>query len=213
MSTSDAPLDADTRPLPSALFLSQSEAWPADGRVVLCHHDDETAWVYTRLTAKEAEQALAEQRMARGFELSRPRRVETHLPNIFEGRGWAAGAGDGHIAAVQVDRGFLDWLLDTGVSTVRDAERHPNEAAWKAVLAEAHVKVQWRPCRDPLGSPVGPQVPTFGLEREALRRFQRVEPRAIVDLKPFLEAQFESLRSGGLRGFELPVETVYRAEV
>lgn len=189
---------------------AQRARWPAEGRHVLAHHDDESLVVYQAFRPAIAEWALEHQRFGGpAYSFGRMSWIKPNFLWMMYRSGWATKEGQEYVLALRIPRAFFDGLLEAAVPSSHDRDRYPDAAEWKRAVKHSEVRLQWDPDHDPNGEKVARRAIQIGLRGETLEAFATHEALVVDDMTPRVIAA----RDAGAKGWdevELPLERVYR---
>src|SRR5262249_7872111 len=122
---------------------------------------------------------------------------------------WGRSRGQGVILAVRLRRSFFDRLLAQAVPSTFTRGLFPNEAEWKAAVANSDVRLQWDPDHLPTAEKCERRAIQLGLRGSALEAYGKREIIEIVDMSEFVAEQRERAASWQSGELETPVETAY----
>jgi len=134
-------------------YLEQVRRWPAAGRHILAHYDEQTIIVYQAYRPPTGQFAIAHQRFGGdGFSYSRMSWIKPNFLWMMYRSGWGAKPGQEVTLAVQLRRPFFDSILEQAVASTYDDEQYATAADWKSALQSSEVRLQWDPDHDPGGA-------------------------------------------------------------
>ncbi len=189
-------------------YLEQAARWPASGRHVLAHYDDDAVVVYQAYRPAIGRFAADHGWFGGDFSLSRMSWIKPNFLWMMYRCGWASKDGQEVVLAISLARAAFDAILAAAVPSSFEPARYPDRAAWSVAVATSDVRLQWDPDHDPYGRPVERRAVQLGLRRATLASYARAWIRRIDDVSDFVRAQRRELELG-LGGLELPRERVY----
>lgn len=140
-------------------------------RQVRALYDGASVAVYQAYSREIAGPALVAGRFVEPFGMGRMTWIKPSFLWMAYRSGW--GPRRGRLGCwVHVSREGFEWALGRGVLSHYEAGFHDSEAAWKASLAGAPVRIQWDPEQTVMLTPQ-PRVRSIqiGLSGEAVRRY------------------------------------------
>ena len=196
--------------LPLERHADQVSRWPATGRHILAHHDEETIVVYQAYRPSIGRWA-AEHGQLGGpeFSYSRMSWVKPNFLWMMYRSGWGTKPDQEATLALRVRRTFFDGLLAAAVESAFQPGTHASPEAWKDALARSEVRLQWDPDHDPRGAPQERRAVQLGLRGGTLAEFGRSELLEVLDLSAVVAEQRAHLEANRLDLLETPVERVY----
>lgn len=141
-------------------------------RQVRALYDDASVAVYQAYSAEIAEPALRAGTFVEPFGMGRMTWIKPSFLWMAYRSGWGTKPGQTRVLRVHISREGFEWALGRGVLSHYEAGFHESEAAWKASLARAPVRIQWDPEQTVMLTPQ-PRVRSIqiGLSGEAVRRY------------------------------------------
>lgn len=197
--------------LPTASYAAQSARWPARGKHILAHHDDETIVVYQAYRPEIGEWAIANGRLGGpAFSVERMSWIKPNFLWMMFRSGWGTKEDQEVTLGLRLRRGFFDALLADAVASTYRASGCESQAAWKRAMKRSDVRLQWDPDHGPGGEKLERRAVQLGLRGEALRRMVEDETREVLDMRPLVDAERARLRREGRDAVQTPVETTYQ---
>ena len=176
-------------------YLQQRAHWPARGRHILAHYDDESIVVYQAYRPVIADHAVAHQRFGGEFSFSRMSWIKPNFLWMMFRSGWAAKEGQERVLAVRIPRTLFDGLLRAAVPSSFVPQLYATREAWQQAVADSAVRLQWDPDHDPAGHPVERRAIQLGLRGAALRAYGEQLVQSIEDVTAFVIAQRDHARA------------------
>ncbi|RZT07404.1 uncharacterized protein DUF4291 [Kribbella sp. VKM Ac-2569] len=141
-------------------------------RQVRALYDGASVAVYQAYSSEIAEPALAAGRFVEPFGMGRMTWIKPSFLWMAYRSGWGTKPGQTRVLRVDITREGFEWALGRGVLSHYEAGFHESEAAWKASLTGAPVRIQWDPEQTVTLTPE-PRVRSIqiGLSGEAVRRY------------------------------------------
>lgn len=190
-------------------YLEQRERWPARGRHIVAHFDDESIVVYQAYRPAIARFAVENQRFGGEFSFTRMSWVKPNFLWMMYRSGWATKEGQERVLALRVRRAVFDrWLLAC-VPSSWSKTRFPDRQAWAEALASSSVRLQWDPDHDPTGGKVERRAVQLGLRGPCLASFAGGAFLSIDDVTGFVAEQREHRFPDRWSDLILPREQVY----
>jgi len=178
------------RDLPLEPYAAQRARWPAAGRPVLAHHDDELMVVYQAYNPAIAAWAVEHGALGGpGFGFGRMSWVKPSFLWMMYRCGWCTKPNQERVLALWIRRTRFEALLAASALSHFDPAHHESEEAWRREVARTDVRVQWDPDRDPGGGAQPRRAIQVGLQGEALRSFATQDLVEVQDVTPLVEAQ------------------------
>jgi hypothetical protein len=168
----------------------QRRRWPAAGKPVLAHHDEELLVVYQAYNPAIASWVVANGKLGGpGYGFHRASWVKPSFLWMMYRCGWCTKPNQERVLALWIERARFESLLAASELSHYVAGHHESEAAWKAGIARTDVRVQWDPDRQPGGSELGRRAIQVGLMGEALRAFATEAIVEVQDITPLVVEQ------------------------
>ena len=195
-------------PLPTRPYLDQAAEWPARGRHILAHYDEETIVVYQAYRAEIADFAVAHGRFGGPFSFSRMSWIKPNFLWMMYRSNWATSEGQERVLGLRIRLPFFEQILEAAVASSQSASRQ-SEAAWREALSRSEVRLQWDPDHGPSGAPLERRAIQLGLRGKALRAFATEELREVIDMTDFVSEQRRHARPSDWALLETPSERVF----
>jgi hypothetical protein len=177
-------------------YLAQTARWPARGRHVLAHYDDDGVVVYQAYRPSIGRFAAEHGYFGGEWSLGRMSWVKPGFLWMMFRSGWAMKEGQEVVLAVTIARAAFDEILRAAVT------KGPSD-----------VRLQWDPDHGPSGHPVERRAIQLGLRGAVLAKYAREWIRRIEDITPFVHEQHAAYRAGGKEALVTPIERIYPVPV
>lgn len=187
----------------------QSPQWPAEGRHILAHFDEQTIVVYQAYRASIAQYAVAHGHFGGEFSYARMSWIKPNFLWMMYRSGWGTKAGQEHTLGLRLRRSFFDCLLRQAISSSFDPRQFPDADAWRAALQPSDVRLQWDPDHDPAGTPLARRAIQLGLRGAVLEAFGTAELLEVIDMTAFVAEQEAHLTAGAATALMTPTERIY----
>lgn len=194
--------------LPTERYVDQVARWPATGRHILAHHDEETIVVYQAYGESIGRFAATHGFFGGAFSLTRMSWVKPNFLWMMYRSDWGRSEGQEVVLAVRLRRRFFDALLGEAVFSSFAASGMADEKEWHAAVSRSNVRLQWDPDHAPGGAPQARRAVQLGLRRAALEAYGKREAVEIQDVSEFVRDQLARREAGG-RDLFIPVQRVY----
>jgi hypothetical protein len=200
--------------IPETLKLSklteQQSQWPAEGRVLLAHFDDERVFVYQAYNRYIAKFAVRNGCFGGGgFSMTRMTWIKPGFLWMMYRSGWASKKDQEHVLAIGLKRQAFDEILEQAVKSSYDPSRYQSLEEWKIAVAASDVRLQWDPDHGPNGEPLARRAIQLGLRGDVLVKYSREWILSIEDITPFVHEQGELAAAGDFESLVTPSESVY----
>ena len=195
--------------LPLASYASQRALWPASGRVILAHYDDEEIVVYQAFHRITAEHAVKHQRLGGPrYSLSRMSWVKPNFLWMMYRCGWLQKDDEqGRVLAIWIRRTFFDEILECAVASSWDRNRFADRGDWQRKSKLSSVRLQWDPDHAPNGAKQERRAVQLGLRGPMLDRFVNEATTRIEDISELVIREREHLAEPDR--LMLPTERIY----
>ncbi len=194
-------------------YLDQRARWPATGRHIMAHFDDDSIIVYQAYRPSIGNYAVANQRFGGDWSFGRMSWIKPNFLWMMYRCGWARKSGQEVVLAIKLKRTGFDEILKGAVHSSYKPEHYPDRETWKRRVAESSVRLQWDPDHDPYGDKLARRAIQLGLRGETLRRYALDWCISIEDVSGFVREQYLHVAGHQLQQLELPVERVYPVDV
>jgi hypothetical protein len=196
--------------LTTELYSVQVPHWPAQGRHILAHWDEETIIVYQAYRPSIGRFAVEHGYFGGGdFSYARMSWIKPNFLWMMYRSGWGMKEGQEAVLALRIRRQFFDGLLAQAVASTHDERLFPTQEAWQKALAQSTVRLQWDPDHDPLGAKLERRAIQLGLREEALDAFGKRELLEVIDVSDFVADQRGKALGAESSELRTPVERVY----
>lgn len=195
--------------LPTALYSEQRKLWPASGRHILAHWDDDSVLVYQAYRPAIGQYAVEHQRFGGDFSYTRMSWIKPNFLWMMYRSGWGTKEDQQVTLGLRLRRTFFDSLLAQAVQSTYCEEQHPGYEAWRQALAVSSVRLQWDPDHTPSGTPLERRAIQLGLRGDVLAAFGTRELLQVIDLTAFVAEQRPFVAAREYADLRTPVERVY----
>lgn len=196
-------------PLPARPYQDQLREWPAAGRHILAHYDDNTIIVYQAFRPAIATHAIEHGKFGAEFSYSRMSWIKPNFLWMMYRSGWGTKEGQEVTLALRLSRTFFDGLLRAAVPSSFDAAVFADRTAWAIAVENSDVRLQWDPDHDPVGAPQQRRAIQLGLRGATLEAFGKRDLLQVIDMSTFVAGQRQALARGDT-ALHVPSERVYR---
>jgi len=190
-------------------YRSQTARWPQAGRHILAQYDATTVVVYQAYAPEIGRFAAEHGRFGGPFSYERMSWIKPNFLWMMYRSDWGTKRDQEITLAVRLRRDAFDLILAEAVHSAHLPEVYGSEAAWKARLAHAQVRLQWDPDHAPGGAKLERRAIQLGLRGDFLRRYGHPWIIAIEDISGFVEEQRAHRLAGRLDELTTPAEEVY----
>lgn len=123
---------------------------------------------------------------------------------------WGSKPGQEHVLRIGLHRAGFDWALEQGLLTHHSPELHGDAGAWKKLVSQSSVLVQWDPERDIALRPLSYRTIQIGLRGQAIHHYVNEWISSIDDVTELARA-VRSRAEHDIRAAHemLPVEQPY----
>jgi hypothetical protein len=170
-------------------YLAQAARWPAIGRHILAHFDDESVIVYQAYRPAIGHFAARNGYFGGEFRLGRMSWIKPNFLWMMYRCGWASKDGQEVVLAVRLRRWAFDEILRAAVHSTFVPEVYQNQASWSEHVARSDVRLQWDPDHLPSGAPVARRAIQLGLRGNTLANYAREWLLGIEDISQFVREQ------------------------
>jgi hypothetical protein len=191
-------------------YVEQAQSWPAAGRHILAHFDDDTIVVYQAYRPSIGRWAAAHGQLGGPeFSYARMSWVKPNFLWMMYRSGWGTKADQEATLGLRVRRRFFDRLLESAVESTFQGGRHASHEAWKEAVATSDVRLQWDPDHDPNGARQERRAIQIGLRGALLADLGQREIVEVLDLSDLVAEQRAHVLARRLDLLETPIERVY----
>ena len=164
---------------------------------IRARYDASSVRVYQAYSATIASPALAAQRFVPPFKLSRMTWIKPSFNWMMYRSGFATKPGQEIVLAVDIIRDGFEWALENAVLSTFHHCIHGSYDAWRGLLSEKPVRVQWDPERDWRLHPIANvRAIQIGLCGEAVHRYVSEWTTRIEDVTPMARRLGEAATAG-----------------
>jgi uncharacterized protein DUF4291 len=141
-------------------------------RTIRATFDDRTIRIYQAYREEIATAAVEAGRFTSPFSMKRMTWIKPSFNWMMYRSGYGAKPGQERVLAIDITRAGFEWALANAVLSSFSPSAHSSRDAWKRLLGEKPVRIQWDPERDWRLKPI-PSVRTIqlGLTGEAIIRY------------------------------------------
>lgn len=189
-------------------YFNQSRTWPAVGRHILAHFDEQTIIVYQAYSRSIGQFAVSNGFFGGEFSYSRMSWVKPNFLWMMCRSDWGRSPSQEVVLAIRLKRRFFDALLAQAVPSSFDVALFHDRETWQSAVRRSDVRLQWDPDHLPSGEPCGRRAIQLGLRGRALAAYGKEEIIEIADISEFVAAQ-RANSTGGARDLVMPVERIY----
>ncbi len=193
--------------LPLKNYLSQKQSWPAAGRHILAHYDEQTVIVYQAYKASIAKYALEKQQFGGEFSFERMSWIKPNYLWMMYRSGWGSKENQEYILGVRIRRSFFNQLLRQAVHSKYIPEVYFDPAVWRRRLKSSGVRLQWDPDHGPRGNKLERRAIQLGLRGVLLKRYAQEALVEVLDMSDCVRQGREALEQW--QDFLMPTESVY----
>lgn len=187
----------------------QKERWPQSGRHILAQYDADSLIVYQAYRPAIGRYAARHKYFGNGFSFERMSWLKPNFLWMQYRSGWSQKENQEVSLAIRLQRSAFDSILAQAVHSTYVTEVYDSENAWKQMVANSDVRLQWDPDHAPDGSKVERRAIQLGLRGATLARYAREWIIDIEDISDFVRQQYEHVKSGNYAALETPREMVY----
>ena len=173
-------------------------------RQIRAQFDERTITVYQAYSPAIAGAAVAAGRFVPPFKRDRMTWIKPSFLWMMYRCGWAAKPGQERVLAVRITRDGFESALTHACLSHYDPERHADHAAWRRLLAESPVRVQWDPERSPRLAALPYRSLQVGLSGAAVHRYVDEWTVAITDVTDMAHAVRDSAAAPVEQPYPLP---------
>jgi hypothetical protein len=190
-------------------YLEQCQRWPASGRHILAHFDEESVVVYQAYRPAIGLFAAEHGYFGGPFRLDRMSWIKPNFLWMMFRSGWGTKEGQEVTLAVWNKRSAFDTILREAVHSTFVPEVYASQKEWKQVVARSCVRLQWDPDHNPSGGKVERRAIQLGLRGDTLAGYAREWIVGIEDISGFVEQQRPHACSAAYGHLVVPRERVY----
>jgi hypothetical protein len=199
--------------LETAPYAEQVKCWPASGRHILAHFDEETVIVYQAYRPAIGRFAAENGFFGGPFKYSRMSWIKPNFLWMMYRSQWGQAEGQEVVLAVRLRRIFFDSLLARAVPSSFDPGAFGTGEEWAAAVARSDVRLQWDPDRLPTGEKCERRAVQLGLRGAALEAYGRREIVEVIDVSAFVAQQRPHVQEWKAGKLMTPRERVYTPAV
>ncbi|XP_005113586.3 uncharacterized protein LOC101863164 [Aplysia californica] len=182
----------------------KTQHWPARGRHILAHYDDEGIVVYQAFNKAIAEYAVKFQRFGGpAYRFERMSWIKTNFMWMMYRCGWASKPNQEHVLAIRISRAAFEDILSKALTMEKQKEQ--------SVSADKlQVRLQWDPDHNPQGGPAASRrAIQLGLKGQILKEFSETSILNIMDITEQVREQRRVLDTQGEDAIVSPRERIY----
>jgi hypothetical protein len=195
--------------LPTEAYTQQVNRWPADGRHILAHFDDETIIVYQAYRPAIGRFAIEWGFFGGPFSYSRMSWIKPNFLWMMYRSGWGTKEGQEIVLGVRLSRTFFDSILAESVQSSYQEGHYRNRDDWRTALSDSSVRLQWDPDHDPCGEKLARRAVQLGLRGDVLAAYGKRECKEIIDMTTFVAEQRAYATSPSCAQLHTPLEREY----
>jgi hypothetical protein len=190
-------------------YVDQVKHWPAEGRHILAHFDDESIIVYQAYRPEIARYAVEHRALGGShFSYNRMSWIKPNFLWMMYRCGWGTKSDQQATLALRISRTFFEKLLAQAVRSSFDPTQHASKEDWEASIARSEVRLQWDPDHHPNGAKQTRRALQLGLRGAVLERFGKRELLEVTGMSEFVTAQRQRM-SNDIAELQMPRERVY----
>ena len=188
-------------------YIEQVQRWPAEGRHILAHFDDDTIVVYQAYRPQIGRYAIEHGKFGGAFSFSRMSWIKPNFLWMMYRSGWGTKPGQEITLGLRISRKFFDQILAAAVPSSFKSDQYCDTEDWRKAVAGSEVRMQWDPDHDPSGKKLPRKAIQLGLRGSVLRDFATTELVEVIDLTTFVSDQRNHICNKDK--LETPTEHVY----
>lgn len=143
-----------------------------DKKIIRAVFNDKTVLVYQAYNKEIAQLAVRRQTfVSPPFKLNRMTWIKPSFFWMMYRSGWATKSDQEHILAITITREGFEWALQHACLSHFDPKVHASHDAWKKLLAESRVCIQWDPERDRYMNKLNYRSIQIGLSGESVSKY------------------------------------------
>ncbi|AZZ91108.1 DUF4291 family protein [Hahella sp. KA22] len=170
-------------------YLEQTSLWPASGRHILAHQDQDTLIVYQAYRPEIGEYAIKNGRFGGAYSYSRMSWIKPNFLWMMYRCGWGLKEGQEVVLGLRIRRQFFEDTLSQAVPSSYNPEEFPTQEAWKEAVQNSNVRLQWDPDHAPDGAKCERRAIQLGLRGDMLARYGKEEILEVIDFREFIAEQ------------------------
>ncbi len=183
---------------------------PAAGQYIVAHQTQTQLVVYQAYKPSIAAFAVEHQHLGGpAFSYERMSWIKPNFLWMMYRCGWASKENQERVLALWLDKAAFEEILGQAVFSSYSARHYASPEAWRTMLNESEVRLQWDPDHDPYGMKLTRRAVQLGLKGAALRRFGEQQISQIEDITDFVHQQRGHLELHQLDKLYVPEERVY----
>jgi len=188
-------------------YHEQTRLWPASGRHILAHYNEESIVVYQAYRPEIGEYAVKHQRFGGEFSLNRMSWIKPNFLWMMYRCGWATKQGQEVVLAIWLSLDAFESILKEAVHGSYIEEVYKSREDWSSAVKNSDVRLQWDPDHLPNGEKLERRAIQLGLRGKVLKRYSHEWIHRIDDVSDFVAEQRSHLSSPDR--LITPVEKVY----
>ncbi|GAB3140395.1 DUF4291 domain-containing protein [Micromonospora sonneratiae] len=180
-------------------------------RQIRASYDDSTVTVYQAYPPHIAVPTVEQGRFPTWYNRDRMTWIKPSFRWMMYRSGWATKPGQERVLAIRILRSGFEWALTRSALSHFEPKVHASREAWRQLLREAPVRIQWDPERDLHFAPLPYRAIQVGLSGPAVHRYVDEWVTAIEDVTDLAHRVHGLVRSRDLKAAQqlLPGEQVY----
>lgn len=190
-------------------YATQNTRWPQEGRVILAQWDAQSVIVYQAYNPAIGRFAAEKGYFGGPFNMNRMTWIKPNFLWMMYRSGWGTKTDQEVTLAIRLKRSGFDEILASAVHSTFVPEAYASHMLWKDAVAHSHVRLQWDPDHDPLGTPLRRRAIQLGLRGPIVEKYAREWIVGIEDISNFVTQERELLAKNRLAELVTPSESVY----
>jgi hypothetical protein len=180
-------------------------------REIRAAYDDAALTVYQAYSPAIADPALGAGTFVAPFKRERMTWIKPSFRWMMYRSGWGKKPGQERVLAVRIRRSGFEWALAHACLSHYDRGLHESASAWKQVLRESPVRIQWDPERSTTQQELPHRAIQIGLTGEAVHRYVDEWIVGITDATDLAHEAHALVRAGEAAKADtlIPTETPY----
>ncbi|MBN1427688.1 MAG: DUF4291 domain-containing protein [Anaerolineae bacterium] len=189
-------------------YISQSERWPQQGRIILAQYDDQSVVVYQAFSRKMGAHAVRHGRLdGPRFSLDRMSWLRTNFLWMMYQSDWGSKPEQSCVLAIWLRRDAFDAILAQAVHSLFAPGVYGDRETWQYALNRSEVRLQWDSDHNPRGIKIKRRAMQLGLSGETLRCYAQEWIIHIEDISQYVQEQAKYMREPEM--LLTPAEHIY----
>lgn len=190
-------------------YLMQLACWPERGQHILAQYDDESVIVYQAYGTAIGRFAAKHGYFGGEFSLSRMSWIKPGFLWMMYRSGWAGKPGQDVVLAIRLRRTAFDEILSQAVFSTYNEELYRTLDAWKQLVKNSSVLLQWDPDHNPSGAKVERRAIQLGLRGAVLEHYAHDWILEVEDISTFVRQQYLDVYIQDYERLMTPRESIY----